>query len=97
MKGSIFSEDNMNFPDGQKLHTLVLETEKLVDTQKTRLDLLEEEAAYFKTSYHNISKEYQRVKGQFESLAQRMAHEEPKRKVEAQPRISKLSSFNSQH
>ncbi len=79
------------------MHTLVLETEKLVDTQKTRLDLLEEEAAHFRSSYHNISKEYQRVKSQFESLAQRMAHEESKRKAETQPRISKLSSFNSQH
>jgi len=44
-----------------KKHVL-LELEKLVDIQKTRLDLLEEEATHFRQSYHNISKEYQRVK-----------------------------------
>ena len=36
------------FPDGKKLHTLVFELEKLVEIQKTRLDLLEEEATHFR-------------------------------------------------
>ena len=59
----MISNDNNNvFPDGLRLHNLVIELEKLVDAQKTRLDLSEEEATHFRHSYHNISKEYQRVK-----------------------------------
>jgi len=50
-----------------------MELEKLVESQKTRLDLLEEEATYFRESYSSMSKEYERIKGQFENLAQKMA------------------------
>ena len=66
MKGSIASKENQAFPDGQRLFTLVTELEQLSDAQKTRLDLLEEEATHFRTSYHNINKEYNRIKIQFE-------------------------------
>ena len=51
----------------------MVELEQLVDAQRTRLDLSEEEATHFRQSYHNISKEYQRVKNQFEGLAQQLA------------------------
>lgn len=37
--------------------------EKLVDALKTRLDLLDEEATHFRSSYYSISKEYDRIKG----------------------------------
>ena len=62
MKGTIASEVNKGFPDGQRLFTLVTELETLSDAQTTRLDLLEEEATHFRTSYHSINKEYNRIK-----------------------------------
>ena len=71
MKGSMVEQEekNRHFPAGQRLYTLVNELEQMVDAQRTRLDLSEEEATHFRQSYHNISKEYHRVKNQFETLA----------------------------
>ena len=73
MKGSIVSDEAVVFPDGQRLYSLVTELEKLSEAQKTRLDLAEEEAAHFKQSYHSINKEYNRIKVQFEQLAQKLS------------------------
>ena len=53
MKGSLFSTSGSGSafeiinPD-QRLHTLVNELEKLVDGQRSRLDLLDEEVNHFK-------------------------------------------------
>ena len=109
MKGSLFSEENLaDFPDGLRLHTLVMELEKLVESQKTRLDLLEEEATYFRLNYSSISKEYERIKGQFENLAQKMAKQDEQLATQADmvrhssktsmgmkpPRMAKMASFN---
>ena len=77
MKGSLVETDyNSAFPDGQKLQPLVVELESLVDAQKTRLDLSQEEATHFRTSYNDIKKEYDRLKVQFEQLAQKFADTE---------------------
>ena len=64
MKGSIVSQDDQLalYPDGQRLSSMVDELGRLVDAQRTRLDLLEEEATHFRTSYNNINKEYLRIK-----------------------------------
>ena len=64
MKGSILStEDPLAlYPDGQRLSYMVDELGRLVDAQRTRLDLLDEEATHFRTSYNNINKEYMRIK-----------------------------------
>ena len=96
MKGSIVSSENLNvFPDGQRLYTLVTELEKLSDAQKTRLDLAEEEATHFKQSYHNINKEYNRIKVQFEQLAQKLSQQDEQKKEDTKPpRSTKMfSSF----
>lgn len=48
MKGSLVQTDyNSDFPDGQRLSSLVSELQSLVDAQSTRLDLSTEEATYF--------------------------------------------------
>lgn len=93
MKGSIVTEENQAFPDGQRLFNLVTELEKLVDAQKTRLDLLEEEATHFRQSYHSINKEYNRIKTQFEQLAQKLSQVEEDRNNKP-PRTTKVNASN---
>lgn len=80
---------------------LLNELETLVDAQRTRLDLLEEEANHFRTSHNSLKKEYDRMKGQFEQLAQKLAKpalsdRDPDSNRVKPPRINqKLSSFNA--
>lgn len=79
MKGSLFSTSGSGSafevinPD-QRLHTLVTELAKLVDAQRSRLDLLDEESKHFKQNAESMTKEYDRIKVQFEQLAERLAH-----------------------
>ena len=47
-----------------------------MDAQRTRLDLSQEEATHFRTSYNDLKKEYDRMKGQFEQLAIKLADTE---------------------
>ena len=103
MKGSLVETDyNSAFPDGQKLQPLVVELESLVDAQKTRLDLSQEEATHFRTSYNDIKKEYDRLKVQFEQLAQKFADTETSTSMNQEtkgasvkpPRIAKMPSMN---
>ena len=97
MKGSIASLESLNvFPDGQRLYTLVKELEQLSGAQKTRLDLAEEEAAHFKQSYQHINKEYNRIKVQFEQLAQKLSQQDEEKKEAKPPRSTKMfSSLNN--
>ena len=63
MKGSIFSEGNLNDNmEGQRLYTLVMELDRLVDAQRTRLDLIDAEATHFRQQYNTSNKEYNRMK-----------------------------------
>ena len=48
----------------------------LVDAQKTRVDLLDDESSHFKESYENINTEYFRIKKQFEELAQKLVNQD---------------------
>ena len=79
MKGSLFSTSGSGSafevinPD-QRLHTLVTELAKLVDAQRSRLDLLDEESKHFKQNAESMTKEYERIKVQFEQLAERLAY-----------------------
>ena len=74
MKGSIASEKVLSdFPNDHRLHTLVHELDRLVDALRTRLDLLDAEATHFRQVYHTTNKEYNRIKSQFEVLAQKLA------------------------
>ena len=81
MKGSLFSTSGSGsafevFNPDQRLHTLVTELAKLVDAQRSRLDLLDEESKHFKQKAESMTKEYERIKVQFEQLAQKFADTE---------------------
>ena len=55
MQGSLAETEQRNdFADGQRLYSLVCELESLVDAQRTRLDILDEEAKHFRSSFHNL-------------------------------------------
>ena len=79
MKGSLFSTSGSGSAldpashnsanQQQRLHLLVIELEKLVDAQKSRFDLLVEESKHFKENSSAMTKEYDRIKVQFEQLA----------------------------
>ena len=66
MKGSLFSTFKINLipssNDENRLSTLVLELAKLVDAQRLRLEIVDEEACYFKQNYESITREYERIK-----------------------------------
>ena len=58
---------------GGSLAILVQELEKLVDACKTKLGLLDEESTFFRHRYQDLQTEYQRLRGQFETLAMRLS------------------------
>ena len=67
MKGSLFSSGSEALEAGaansdNRLYTLVCELARLVDTQRSRLDLVDEEALHFKQSFESMSREYERIK-----------------------------------
>ena len=64
-KNAICADNNQNQgedDDQERLQNLVAQLELLVDAQRTRVDLLDDEAAHFKESYENINTEYFRIK-----------------------------------